>query len=72
MSDAAYLVLSLSLLLSCAMLLCAWLLLLHMGPLTPAVRETWCMARELYTSPAGVLLVGAIACVLLEERSRKG
>ncbi len=70
MSEAAYSVLSCSLLLSCAMLFGAWVLLVHMGSLTPAERTLWLTARELYTSPAGILLLGGVASVLLEERSR--
>ena len=72
MSEAAYTILAFSLRLSCLMLLGSWLLLIHMGPLTPAVRVLYCTARELYTSPVGILLLGGIASVLLEERSRAG
>ena len=72
MSEPAFTLLRGSLQTACTMLFCAFLLLLHMGgPPRCETRELWYSALELYTSPVGILLLGVIFCVLLEERSRR-
>ena len=71
MSDAAFAMLSGCLQVACTMLFCAFMLLVHMGPLSPEKSELWYSILELTSSPAGILLLGIIACALLEERSRR-
>ena len=71
MSEAAFCMLSGCLQVACAMLFCAFVLLLHMRPLSPEKSTLWYMILELSSSPVGVLLLGVIACALLEERSRR-
>lgn len=69
MSDGAFCLLSGTLKVCCAMVLCGWAVLIHIGPPSPHTYALRRLAEELYLSPAGVLLVGNLCALLLEERS---
>ncbi len=70
MSDAAFCLFSGCLKTACAMLLCAFALLVHIGTPTPSDLRLWLTAQELCSCPAGILLVGVLGAAILEERSR--
>ncbi len=69
MCDAAFFVLLGTLRVSCAMLLCSFSLLVHIGELTPANYNLYRTAVELAVSPAGLLLLAVIVSVIMEEKS---
>lgn len=68
MSPAAWEIVVKALIFSCALVFCAWLLLMDAGALTAANYDTYLLARELYTIPQAVLLIATLAGVIVEER----
>ena len=65
--DAAFAMLAGCMKVSCAMLLCAFLFLLHMGDLSPDTVRFLRMARELVSGGAVVLLMGVLGCAVLQD-----
>lgn len=57
--------------LSCLLLFCAWVMLIHTGQLCWDNTEIYRTARALYRQPAGLILLGLLGSYLLEERSRR-
>jgi len=55
----------------CTMIFCAFMLLVHRENSAENTRQLLLIARELYRSPLGVILLGVIFCPILEERSRR-
>jgi len=51
----------------CAMVLCSFMLLVHMGDVSARCFSQYMTALELALSPVGILLVGGIASVILED-----
>jgi len=47
---------------------CAFILLVHIGTVTPHTFSLYRMALELTLSPVGILLVGGLLAVITEER----
>ena len=53
---------------SCAMVFCAYMILVHIGPdATPHTFGLYRLALELTFSPVGVLLVGGLCAVIVED-----
>ncbi len=61
-----------SLRLSCLLLFCAYLMLVHTGEMAPDNVSLYHTARLLYQQPASLSLLGCLGSYLLEERSRRG
>jgi hypothetical protein len=58
-----------TLMLSCTMVFCAFIILVEIGPVSIDTYNLYLCARELATAPAGLLLVAAIGTVCLEEQA---
>ena len=66
MSEPAWTIFSRSLQISCMLLFCSFLLLLDTGPLVQSYPQ-YITALALYETPQGILLLGLILSVCLEE-----
>ena len=55
----------------CAMVFCAFMLLVHRENTAGDTRTLLLTAAELYRAPLGILLLGVIFSPMLEERSRR-
>lgn len=55
----------------CAMVFCAFILLVHIGQVTPHSFALYHMALELTLSPIGILLVGGLLSVIIEDCFRQ-
>lgn len=60
-----------SLRLSCLLLFCAYLMLVHTGAMSPDNVTLYRTARLLYQQPASIFLLGCLGSYLLEQRSRR-
>ena len=69
MSPAAWEIMTKALIFCCSLLFCAYLLLMHAGPMNADNYDTYLLARELYTLPQAVLLIATLAGVIIEERA---
>ena len=67
-SDEAFCLLAGTLKTCCTMVFCAFILLVHIGTVTPHTFSLYRMALELTLSPVGILLVGGLLAVITEER----
>ena len=56
---------------SCVMLLCSLVILLHIGALTPRSYALYRLAAELETVSGGFLLIGNLAAFVLEALRRR-
>lgn len=56
--------------LSCAVALCAFIILIDIGPVNTSNYYLYITAREMANVPAGLLLIAALGTVILEEQSR--
>jgi len=70
MSEPAWYIFLRSLQLSCLMLFCSFLLNLEPGGLVRGFAQRM-TAQALYEAPQGILLVGLLASVLLEDAYRR-
>ena len=70
LSDEAFCLLSGSLKVGCAMLLCSLTLLVHTGGLHPDTYTLYYLAAQLQSNAAGVVVVGNIAALFLESLRR--
>ena len=71
MSDEAFCMMAGTLKTCCAMIFCAFMVLVHIEDVTPRLFSLYRLALELALSPVGILLVGGIAAVILEDLSRR-
>ena len=71
MSPVAYSMLLGTLQVCCAMLFCAFMLLIHRDSPGADSRLLLQTAEELYRGPLGILLLGVIFSPILEERSHR-
>lgn len=55
--------------LSCCMLFLSFVILIHIGGLSAEHYRLYQMARELWSSPPGLLLLGTLACFILQDQS---
>ena len=55
----------------CVMLLCAFAVLVHIGPIRPHTFSLYRLALELTLSPVGILLVGGLCAVVAEDLLRR-
>ena len=60
-----------SLRLSCLLLFCTYLMLVHTGAMSPDNVTLYRTARLLYQQPASIFLLGCLGSYLLEQRSRR-
>lgn len=67
MCDRAYLVQAFTALLALAMLILSLLLNILTGELTADTYPLYCLSRELFRLPAGILLIGIIGAVCIED-----
>jgi hypothetical protein len=70
LSDEAFCLLSGSLKVGCAMLLCSLALLVHTGGLRADTYELYRLAAQLQSNAAGVIVAGNFAAVVLESLHR--
>ncbi|MEG1789368.1 MAG: hypothetical protein RR055_02410 [Oscillospiraceae bacterium] len=68
MCELSWEILTKSLIFSCLLLFCAFMLLADAGPMTAENYDTYLLAGELYALPQAILLVANIAGVIIEER----
>lgn len=68
MCKQSYIILKISLILSCVVLIGAFVLLLQSGCFSSSSYESYCLASELWRAPQAILLVAALGTVLIEER----
>ena len=66
-SDAAFCLLAGTLKTCCTMVFCAFLLLVDIESLTPHTYQLYRLALELTLSPVGVLLVGGLCSIIVED-----
>lgn len=71
MSEEAFCMMAGTLKTCCAMVLCGFMVLVHIGDVTPRVFSLYQLALELTLSPVGILLVGGLAAILLEDLRRR-
>ncbi|MGE4484421.1 MAG: hypothetical protein AB7C97_04795 [Oscillospiraceae bacterium] len=71
MSMPAYLIIKWGLIISCLMLTAALAIMLAAGETSAHTYNLYRIAKELYSFPAAILLVVAIASVCIEERFMK-
>ncbi|HHU23271.1 MAG TPA: hypothetical protein GXZ52_07675 [Clostridiales bacterium] len=58
-----------TLMLCCAMVFCAFIILVEIGPVSIDTYHLYLYAKELATAPAGLLLIAAIGTVCIEEQA---
>ena len=66
-SDESFCLLAGTLRTCCTMVFCAFMLLVHIGPVSPRSFSLYQMALELTLSPVGLLLIGGLCSVIVED-----
>jgi len=67
MSDAAWYIWRGALMISCALLVGSAILLISAGPFSPATYDLYRYAREMQRLPVGILLIGVLGSVIIED-----
>ncbi len=67
MCELSWEILMKSLMLSCILLFCAWMLLVDAGSLTAANYGTYLLAEEMTRLPQAILLFGVLASGIVED-----
>lgn len=71
MSDDAFCMLSGTLKTVCAMLICSLAILMETGGLRPDTYRLYCLASQLESNAAGVVVIGNFAALFLERAHRR-
>ena len=72
MNESSWVLAKFTLVLSCAIVFAALVVLIDTGELTDDTYHIYLMAKEIAATPAGLFLISGIGSILLEDRSKRG
>lgn len=71
MNDLSWILIRLTLIMSCCIVFSAFVGLLRIGDLNIDTYHTYLIAKEIASAPAGLILIAGIGTIMLEDRHRR-